>query len=277
MNLVINATSKRIIEAAFHSWAHALLLTGPEGVGLTTIALHYAKEDGSQVVTVQPEKDEKVNTVDGVITAALIRQLYTLTSTVEPTGRTVIIESAGRMTVPAQNAFLKLLEEPPEKTRFVLLSHQPEKLLRTITSRSQHLTVRRVTKAQSEALLDTLTIRDATKRSQLLFIAEGLPAALTQLATDKAAFSQRSEYIKDGRSYILGTSYDKLLIAYKYKDDRQGALTLLSDAMRLLRLSISTTNEAPSLHYITRLEQLSTRIAQQGNIRLQLSAGVSVV
>ena len=277
MNLVINATSKRIIEAAFYSWAHALLLTGPEGVGLTTIALHYAKEDGSQVVTVQPEKDEKVNTVDGVITAALIRQLYTLTSTVEPTGRTVIIESAGRMTVPAQNAFLKLLEEPPEKTRFVLLSHQPEKLLRTITSRSQHLTVRRVTKAQSEALLDTLTIRDATKRSQLLFIAEGLPAALTRLATDEEAFSQRSEYIKDGRSYILGTSYDKLLIAYKYKDDRQGALTLLSDAMRLLRLSISTTNEAPSLHYITRLEQLSTRIAQQGNIRLQLSAGVSVV
>ena len=277
MNLVINATSKRIIEAAFHSWAHALLLTGPEGVGLTTIALHYVKEDGSQVVTVQPEKDEKVNTVDGVITAALIRQLYTLTSTVEPTGRTVIIESAGRMTVPAQNAFLKLLEEPPEKTRFVLLSHQTEKLLRTITSRSQHLTVRRVTKAQSEALLDTLTIRDATKRSQLLFIAEGLPAALTRLATDEAAFSQRSEYIKDARSYILGTSYDKLLIAYKYKDDRQGALTLLSDAMRLLRLSISTTNEAPSLHYITRLEQLSTRIAQQGNIRLQLSAGVSVV
>ena len=277
--LVINVHTRAMLEAAFTSSAHALLLTGSVGSGLTTLAHYYANKSktGAEVLTLFPEKDDKINLAEGTITTTLVRRLYTQTSTVIPEGRTVIIDKADTMTPSAQNAFLKLLEEPPLGTRFVLCSHDTSALLKTITSRTQHVDIRPITKKQSEDLLDTLGVRQAAKRAQLLFIANGLPAELTRLATDETRFLQRAQYIKDARSYITGSFYNKLRIAYEYKDNRAGALILLSDAMRLLRMSINKTNETTTLRHINRLEQISTRIVEQGNIRLQLSTGVSVV
>lgn len=46
-----------------------------------------------------------------------------------------IINDAHKMTHQAANAFLKTLEEPPEDTIFILVTHLPEKLLPTIQSR----------------------------------------------------------------------------------------------------------------------------------------------
>lgn len=51
--------------------------------------------------------------------------------------RLVIIEDAKALTIEAQNALLKILEEPPERTFFVLLSDDTESLLPTIVSRCQ--------------------------------------------------------------------------------------------------------------------------------------------
>lgn len=50
-----------------------------------------------------------------------------------------IIEDADRLNVSAQNAFLKTLEEPPEKTVLILLTSQPGYLLSTIRSRCQNV------------------------------------------------------------------------------------------------------------------------------------------
>jgi DNA polymerase III subunit delta' len=49
--------------------------------------------------------------------------------------RFVIFGDAERLTVPAQNAFLRTLEEPPPRTLFLLLSERPEQFLETILSR----------------------------------------------------------------------------------------------------------------------------------------------
>ena len=46
------------------------------------------------------------------------------------------------MHVTAANAILKILEEPPEKTLFLMVSHHPDKLLTTILSRTQKVLVR---------------------------------------------------------------------------------------------------------------------------------------
>ncbi len=54
-----------------------------------------------------------------------------------------IIESAGKMTVEAQNAFLKVLEEPPEYAIFILLCESADSLLVTVRSRSTVYTTER--------------------------------------------------------------------------------------------------------------------------------------
>ena len=51
--------------------------------------------------------------------------------------RTVIFQDAERMNFQAQNHFLKMLEEPPGRTLFVLLTEYPRMLLPTIRSRCQ--------------------------------------------------------------------------------------------------------------------------------------------
>jgi DNA polymerase-3 subunit delta' len=53
--------------------------------------------------------------------------------------RVAIIDSVDEMNTASSNALLKLLEEPPEKVTFFLISHQPHRLLPTIRSRCRSL------------------------------------------------------------------------------------------------------------------------------------------
>jgi len=48
-----------------------------------------------------------------------------------------IIPDAHKMTLPAANSFLKLLEEPPQKTVFILITDNLEQILPTVRSRCQ--------------------------------------------------------------------------------------------------------------------------------------------
>lgn len=276
MNAVIHPETKRMLDAIIKDAPHALLLTGPVGIGLSMAAQSVAASFGGTILTVLPEKNDRVDIEKGTITVDSVRRLYDTTRTIEPAGRTIIIDYAERMAPAAQNAFLKLLEEPSVGTHFILLTHQPELLLPTITSRSQKVDLRPITPEQSTTLLDDLRVSDATKRAQLLFIAEGLPAALTSLADDNDRFEARATIVKDARKYITGSAYDRLLLAKQYKDNRETALILIEDALKLLRRTIAQNGDAASLRLATRLEALHKRVTEQGNVRLQLSAVVMV-
>ncbi len=53
--------------------------------------------------------------------------------------RGIIISEAHKMSIEAQNAFLKNLEEPPEGIIYILITSEPDKLLTTIKSRCWHI------------------------------------------------------------------------------------------------------------------------------------------
>ena len=53
--------------------------------------------------------------------------------------RAVVIADAENMTVQAQNCLLKILEEPPQNTYFILTSSHPDQLLSTVKSRCRVL------------------------------------------------------------------------------------------------------------------------------------------
>ena len=63
-------------------------------------------------------------------------------SAVEGGYRTVVVYLPEKMNQQAANALLKMVEEPPEKTLFLLVTLQPEKVLTTIFSRCLFLRVR---------------------------------------------------------------------------------------------------------------------------------------
>lgn len=272
----IHPVSERTLASVFHEMPHALLITGPVGIGLSTITQQFTDTTKSLVVTVLPEKEGKVDIEKGTVTVESIRRLYDLMRSVEPKGRIVVIDYSERMAPVAQNAFLKLLEEPTPGNHFILLSHQPDWILPTIKSRTQRIDIRPATKEQSLTLLDELNVTDATKRAQLLFIAEGLPAELTRLSQDAEYFDRRASIVKDARSLATGSAYDRLKIANKYKNSRPDALLLMEDALRLLQLTIAKNGDPASLRMATRFESIHKRLTEQGNVRLQLSATIMV-
>lgn len=250
----------------------SLLFAGPKGVGLSSAVTYLASKLEVRPIFVLPEKDEKVDLEKGVITVDVIRRLYGMTKTIETGTRLIVIDYAERMGIQSQNAFLKLLEEPGVNTHFVLLTHTVSKLLPTIRSRVQLVEIRPITAAQSQDLLDEHHVTDPQKRAQLLFIAAGLPAHLVTLAEDQSAFDKRAQIIRDARSYLQGSIYDRLKIAQSYKDDRTQALTLLLDAMKLLQSAVRSGQGTDHVRKIDALLKTYERIEANGNVRLQLAS-----
>lgn len=268
---IIHPVSEITLSLLMKDLPQSLLLTGPVGVGLGATAEYIAHELGDISFTVLPEKDDKLNIEKGVISIDSIRRLYQQTRSIQKGKLVIVIDYAERMGLPAQNAFLKLLEEPGEGTYFILVTHSPSRLLPTITSRAQLFELRPVTRAQSETLLDTLGVDNATKRTQLLFMADGLPAELTRLVSDDAYFESRATIVRDARDILQGTIYKKLFLAQKYKDNRDDALLLLVDACSILRRSISAKPHESLIAQIDALLFAHQQIQANGNIRLCLA------
>lgn len=72
-------------------------------------------------------------------------------SALESGYRSVVIYLPEKMNPDAANRLLKIIEEPPLQTQFLLITHRPEKVLQTISSRCQHIRVRPVSSAPPEA------------------------------------------------------------------------------------------------------------------------------
>ena len=147
---------KRAIEAGRP--AHGYLIVGPvRGVGMdlamrilqTLFCSAASKPCGacercrrvaerieSDIHWVFPEKKSRI------ISAEQIREklIHEVTQTSLSGGWKVgVLVGADRLNEASANAFLKTLEEPPEKTLFLLLSDAPQQLLPTIVSRCQRI------------------------------------------------------------------------------------------------------------------------------------------
>jgi len=268
---ILNPDSEMLLSLVLKKFPQSLLLTGENGVGLTTIALYIADQMRTKPTLILPEKDNKVNIESGVISVDIIRRLYDETKTKNDDKRIIIIDCAERMTVQSQNAFLKLLEEPGDNLFFILVAHSTKTLLPTILSRTENLDIKPITLKQTNLLLDSIRAVDTKKRSQILFLALGLPAEMIHLAMDSEYFNLRSSMVRQARELLSGTLFQKLLIAQLYKDNRSGALQLLNDATKILKKSIIDKPQRETIEHIDILLKTYQRIETNGNIRLCLA------
>jgi DNA polymerase-3 subunit delta' len=100
--------------------------------------------------------------------------------------RVIIIDAADDLEPPAANALLKMLEEPPASTIFLLVSHAPGRLLPTIRSRCRSLAFARLEDdVMASILAEQAPHLDDMTRAVVLAVAGGAPgAAMSVIETD---------------------------------------------------------------------------------------------
>jgi DNA polymerase III delta prime subunit len=186
----------------------------------------------------------------------------------------VIIDDAEAMNHVAQNALLKLLEEPNDSIHFILTSHSPDRLLPTIRSRAQTFAVPAIDALESRRLLKAAGIAEPLTEQRLLYVAEGLPAELTRLIESDADFRELSERVQTARQFVEGTTYQRLVLVQTLKEDRYATLQLLETIFLLLRRSLAKDPDRSRVRLIGRLIEASEHIRANGNVKLQLSDAV---
>lgn len=170
--------------AAGHGMSHAWLFTGPPGSGRSNAAVAFAAalqcEGGGEpgcgtchachTVLAGSHADVKRVSTEGLsLGVDFIRDLVRA-SALTPVGRgwqIIIVEDADRLTERAVNALLKAIEEPAERTVWMLCTPTVEDVLPTIRSRCR---------------LVTLTTPTAADVAAFLVRSDGVPDALASYA-----------------------------------------------------------------------------------------------
>lgn len=253
-----------LIETLQNSAWHAVLLSGPKGVGLARISDVIT---GPVSITILPDETK----ANPIITVETIRTLYEQTRGKSTQDQYVVIHNADTMSHAAQTAFLKLLEEPGDSIRFILSSHRHEQLLPTVRSRLQHHTIQPLSSEQTQDFISSLGVKDQKTRTQLQFIADGLPDELEKLVNDQEYFEASSKLVTDAKQLLSATPYDKLLLVNSYREDRATALQLVGAAINIVRRSLSTKPSHGLIEQLDSLLAAETRLRANGSVRLVLA------
>ncbi|WP_418586061.1 ATP-binding protein [Intestinibacter sp.] len=215
--------------------SHAYMFEGPNGIGKNTMA--------RELAAILLEMENLFNSPDYIeikpdgnsIKIAQIRKLQS-DILVKPykSYKIYVIDEAQKMTVEAQNALLKTLEEPPKYAIIILITNNKESLLDTIKSRCEII---KFTPIPMQEVASYLTVNgiDSKRASLLANFSRGSMKKAIELSESEEFHLMREEVQKYVETFLNGNLIEIMDIQSsieKYKDQITNILDLLINYFR---------------------------------------------
>lgn len=252
---------------------HAILLSGAEGSGKQYLAEYLAMQllDDAQVArsphyhVIQPNDK-------GVIPIEEVRRIREITSLKEvgyrDISRVVCLIDVHTMVDAAHHALLKLLEEPPIGTLFILTTSAPERLPETVRSRVSMAAVLPVNKEQLAQQFSSTT-KDAERAYHLSGGNVGLYQALLHEGDDHPYV----QAIAQAKQLIASSAYERLCLIDSLdsaKDPDKAVRTLVA-LERLLSYSFQQKPSSGLQRRLIAIVESIDSLQKRSNRRLVLA------
>ncbi len=242
-DLLFEPGTKTQLETFLARPTHALLLVAPEGAGKATLARHIAAQllgvaddklsDHPYVTFVKPIKHSI--SIDEVRELQRAVQLKTLGEG-KSIRRVLLIEGAEAMTREAQNALLKLLEEPPSDTLLILTTTNLRELLPTIVSRAQRLAVKAPTEQAVESFFAAAGFETAAIE-QAYRLSNGLPGLMSSLLR-KSDDHPLLQALETAKRLVGSSTFSRLVVVDELTKQKTDLRPLLLALKRLAHVGL---------------------------------------
>ncbi|MDU7243413.1 DNA polymerase III subunit delta' [Clostridium sp.] len=264
---IIDSFKKRIEKDEI---SHAHIIVGEDGIGKSNLAKILAKsilgvhEDRNSIDIVNYRSKKSSFGVDDVreIVDEINKKPF------ESDKKVIIIYDGNKLTVQAQNALLKTIEEPPKGVFIILLCESLELILDTIKSRCQVYKLTPLTKNEVKIYIESLGIDDYSSDEIKAAIAysEGIPGKAENFLRDSSLKDLRNILIDllytlvNGNTKSLLEFEDKIL---SFKDKKEEILNILASFIRdvIVYKEISDTSGIINGDKIENIKQLAIEMS----------------
>jgi replication-associated recombination protein RarA len=250
MNLVIHDKTAAQLDKLATKPPHALLIVAPEGAGKRAVAIALIAQllntteaklvNTAELLTVTPDKDEAFG-IDSVRTAQHFMTRKISQSESRVVQRIAFLPDAHNMTREAQNALLKLLEEPPAGSMLILTATSEQAMLPTIISRCQVLKLQKPTNEQLTQAL-TAVGYDGSAIELAVRISDGWPSLALAMLDPKAEhpFATATE---QARGLLQQTTFERLSSVDALAKKRELCNDLCYILQQMAHIALQTASE----------------------------------
>jgi len=272
----IRARLAHIANQKFQSQSY--LFSGPKRLGKSLVAREFALAligsaalpDGfhPDLLTLAGVKDEKTGAF-GSISIEAIHEMQMFLSRFPESGRykVAVVDGAERLTDSAENALLKVLEEPNSSSVIILITHRPGKLLSTVRSRLFPVAFSLVPQSELEQFFQEEPVLPD------FFFSLGLPGLIYDAQSDPAAFDEVKRELRDLFQLSNLSWAGRIALAESLATDPIRAEALLEVWLIGLSRRLAGTGTEMRAHAVfleAILETLDVIVSRQGSPRLAI-------
>ena len=272
----------------------SIIFSGPKGIGKSKLALTFSEQlmqdkksitshdllsnfdassNSKKVYICKREFDEATNKYKSAISIDQIRKMkefFSLSQT-EYNWRIAIIDAADEMNESSSNAILKLLEEPPNKSIIILISHNYYSLKSTIISRCQKITLRPLSENEMGEFLSK-EVNNQEEINLITSLSEGIPSLALNLTNEETlnTYKRLIDLVSNTENSTQSQIFD-LIESQKFGNQNEASLDLIDLILILIRRVIRSLLNDEELITNDIENQMFEKIVDQSNMTIILA------